>query len=584
LPVVPYKPAPTVGPSGQQTPFLRSPSGLDEAFGVGLGKAFQGLGGQIERASDVAARGALEFQNLQNESDAKNGDIDAMVQTGQVLSDFTQLEGDAALKALPEYQERLKQVRQKSLDSMPNPAARRMLDQIVSRRVGFALVDMGRHAGNQAKVANDQAATARVEAAKRDYDPSNPATAKVVEDTLEGEIRQKGKEKGMHGETIDNLVDKERSRMWLNGLRKLAPNDPTGAKEFYDDRKEQMDPDTREVGLQIVNRAIASKQTRTDAQEIIKRSGFDPAKGPGQEKKILDLADKYKEKYKDNPEYADYLDSRVKSLYATGMQGYRDTQNGYEHRVGSFILGQSDENRVVSIDGLIGPGAPKEIREAYEGMEPAKQKKVLGWIRQVSQGDKSLTPERLRKEMELKGMASDPETVEEFVNMGAEGIFKENLTLAQTRGLLATQQKLRQQPQFIDNFVNKGMRQIAPMLDAAKVTLKDDRSGYLQFRAAFEEAIRDKMGDKGILPPRKDLEGIASTLLQDQYKDKWYRFKSEVFRGADIPDHIQTDIKNAYRERGIADPTDEQLARAYSLILFKRAYGETGKAPKTDKQ
>jgi len=584
---VPYTGAPTQGPSGQLLPFQRTPSGLEEAFGAGVAKAFQGLGGKVEQAGDVMARSALEFQNLQNESDAKNGDIDAMVQTGQVLSDFTQLEGDAALKALPDYQQRLKDVRQKALDAMPNPAARRMLDQIVSRRVGFALVDMGRHAGNQAKVANDQAATARVEQIEKSYDPGNPATAKVNEDALKAEIYQMGEQKGMHEETVKNVFDKHLSRTRLAGLQKIALNDPLKAKELFDSWKDDMDPGTREAAQQIVERTMTHRQSKIDAQEIVRKSGFDPAKGPGQLDKLTELADKYKEKYKDMPLYADYLDTEVKAKYSTLMNGYRDKQAGYERTIGQYIIGQDDANRIVTIDGVAGPGAPKEIQGAWKGMatEPGAQKKVLNWIRRVAEGDHTLTPERMLKEHELKGMANNPEEAEEFVRMGPDGIFKERLTPGQTRSLLELQRKLATSPQFIDSFVNKGMRQVQTMLDAAGVNLRDDPKGYRVFRSTFEEAIRYQMGDKGILPPRKELETIASTLLQDQYKDKW-RFKSEIFRGANIPDQTEKDIMNAFRERGIPDPTDEQKARAYAIILFRRAYeaNQAGKAPKGNKE
>lgn len=135
MPVVPFSGVPSVAPSGQPESYLRTPSGLDEAAGVGVARAMQGLGGQIEKTGDMLAQHAVAFQNLQNESAAKDADVDAMVKIGAAQSEFDRLEGDNATKALPGHMQRIKDIRQEALDGMKNPAARRMLDQSISRRV-----------------------------------------------------------------------------------------------------------------------------------------------------------------------------------------------------------------------------------------------------------------------------------------------------------------------------------------------------------------------------------------------------------------------------------------------------------------
>src|SRR5678815_2941530 len=162
---VPYDPVPSVAPDKTPMPYLRVPGSLAEATGQGLARAGERLGSAFEQAGNRFETNALARQNLENETWAKDADVDVMVKIGQAQSEFDQLEGRNATEALPGHMERIKSIRQEALDQAPNGMARKMLDQSISRRVGFAIVDSGHKAGTQAKVASRTAAKARVETA-----------------------------------------------------------------------------------------------------------------------------------------------------------------------------------------------------------------------------------------------------------------------------------------------------------------------------------------------------------------------------------------------------------------------------------
>src|SRR5580698_9795593 len=70
-----------------------------DAFGGAVGKALEGLGGAIEQGSDRIWQQAMQFQNLQNETAAKNADAKYMMESGKLHAEFINKEG---LNAGPE--------------------------------------------------------------------------------------------------------------------------------------------------------------------------------------------------------------------------------------------------------------------------------------------------------------------------------------------------------------------------------------------------------------------------------------------------------------------------------------------------
>lgn len=575
---IPYSPVPTVAPERGGTPYLRVPDSIAEASGQGLARAGEGLGRSLEGAADKLESNVLMLQNMENETWAKNADVDVMVKIGQAQSEFDQKEGQNATQALPGHMENIKQIRQEALDSAPNNMARKMLDQSIARRVGFAIVDSGHKAGTQAKVASRAAGKARVEAAQSQFDITNPETAKANLKTIESEVRSLGRDIGAAPETVDNITRKETSKAWLHGFLRAAPGNPQRAKDTFDEVKDDLDPDVRQQAEVIVNRAMTSHQTRIDADEILRKKNFDPSKGPGQLDAIQDEAKKYIErKGKDNPDYGDYLENRIRTKFNVGMEGYKDTQRGFEFTVGKFILGQDDKSRIVDIDGVAGPKAPAEVREAYQSLEPAAQRRVNNWIGRMARGESiGWTTDGLRRFSTLKGMAKDPESMEEFYNMGPEGILKENIPNAAKRELLSLQQNVKSRAMNVT--MNKSMATVESMLNAAGISRTSNREAYLQFRDAFEDQITDFQGEHKKPVSPEEARKIASGLLQNMYKDQgfWTRMmhgNTPVFQ-AGVPSGVSDNIKDEFKTKGFPEPTEEQIQRAYAYKLYKKLYQE----------
>src|SRR5215471_2912920 len=173
MPVVPYKPYADRTPEMRQIPTLSPHAATPEAFGANIGAALQLKGGKyIEYGQDLSALGGEVsksgeyFQQLNNETRAKNDDVNFMADLGKLEADYDQQRGLNSVNALDKFQNDVKALRQKYLANSPNLEARQMLDNSIARRVGFSLIDAGRRAATQAKEAARSADGLRLDTLK----------------------------------------------------------------------------------------------------------------------------------------------------------------------------------------------------------------------------------------------------------------------------------------------------------------------------------------------------------------------------------------------------------------------------------
>lgn len=560
MPAVPYKPFPTVEPSLNATPSV----GLNvpgAAFGANTAEAIKGLGGAISGVSDEASKIALSYQALQNDTWAKDADTNVMIKIGQADSDFKQLEGQNAVSALQAHQERIKAIRQEALEEAPNSAAKRMLDATITRRVGFAVVDAGNYAGTQAKVAANNASSARLQAAQETFNPENP---RVGLQTIDAEVRHQGEVHGADPDTVEEGRKQAASKAWMNGITKMAPSDPQKAREIFDKVKDQLDPGVRDQLQNIVNRNMAIHGTRQDADEIMK--GFDPMKGPGELGKFLDKAKEMGEKKgKDNPDYSDYLENRVRAQFNLGMAAYRDSQFRNKNVVEGFVMGQDPSQKIVSIDGVAGPNAPSDVRFAYNALSPDGQRSIQAYIAKESKLVTPYTPERQSRYNELKGMAfSDPSKFAEL------SLLNEDLPRSKIDDLFRTQRSIKEKAEP-DSGLNRalGNANVRSVLSAAGIGPSKDEdkaTTYNQFVGGFQEALNEFKAEHNKMPNDKELKVITQDLLTKVVTSKGFipLFNTEERRfEAKVPSEDMDFIKQRFKSTHDREPTDDEIRALY---------------------
>src|SRR3990167_2213746 len=153
MPQVPYQPLQTVQPN-QPLDYQRIQAN-PEAFGAGVGRATQQLGGQIGQFGDVLAKHQDIFIKEQNATQVDEANI-AFEQGvrdtlfgGPDSPGFYSLKGADAYKAMPETAKKIEELRASVKGQLANPEQEKMYDYITRRSLSRDLYTMSSHAATE---------------------------------------------------------------------------------------------------------------------------------------------------------------------------------------------------------------------------------------------------------------------------------------------------------------------------------------------------------------------------------------------------------------------------------------------------
>lgn len=153
-----YNPFPTVAPTGapgNDSERIQADSG---AFGGKIATGLEKVGQGLERASDEGFGVLNQKSNMDAQTYAAQSHSWLSDRVNEAQSDYTRTTGQAALNGQPDYQKRLEDAYQQSLDQAPNGAARQMI-QTQGRHLIDQFKEIGtRHADSQWKVYNQSTA------------------------------------------------------------------------------------------------------------------------------------------------------------------------------------------------------------------------------------------------------------------------------------------------------------------------------------------------------------------------------------------------------------------------------------------
>lgn len=237
MPAVPYSPVPTVAPSGQGLP---SPSvqGVPEAFGAGMVQSASNLGKAMEASGNELFTRALAIQQMNNETEARQGDADYMIAAGKLHADFSALKGKAAADAFPKYQQDLNDLRMKTRAGMSNPMAAKMFDAQSLSTMGRTIFNGAGHAASENKSWQGQVSAAQ-HAAWMDRVLTHPDDTEVFGGALKTAEQNAIADSVRAGNTPDDdatklLVKKRQSEVWSSKIEGLSRKDPKSAKELME--------------------------------------------------------------------------------------------------------------------------------------------------------------------------------------------------------------------------------------------------------------------------------------------------------------------------------------------------------------
>lgn len=160
----------------------------EEAFGSDIGRQVVRSGAALEKIGDQLFKGYERINQRESESRAKDAQLEAAIEVGDVNTWYYGLEGQAAKEAFPEYTEKIRGIREKHLSSLGDrPEAQRMFDREYTRRMGIDIVRGAQFAGAQSKKHRSQTNIAIVKNAEQNVfdDPEESRLATELDTVIQ---------------------------------------------------------------------------------------------------------------------------------------------------------------------------------------------------------------------------------------------------------------------------------------------------------------------------------------------------------------------------------------------------------------
>lgn len=587
MPQAPPLLAPTAAPSLQGTPEINLPVPVD-AFGGAVGKALEGLGGSLEHVSNDIWQRAMEMQNLQNETSAKEADAQYMIKSGMLHADFLNKEGEnAGPQALADHIQKLQDLRT-DLRAGLNPMASKMYDASSLSFMGRNIFNAAGHSGQQVKVAANHAADSRIQAASNDIGdkPTDEGTFQRQRRVIESEVEAQGRNNGWSEDQTNETKSEAVSTAYAKRIAGLSRTDAIGAKAMFDQASKAgaLTPVNQSRVEATVQSQFRQQGSRGISDKILGdfRNGGDADKT---EQEFIDEGVKEAEATKErlgitDPLFTDFVRDRISADYRRQKAVARDGEQASEQTVAAALMQGNKEGILPkSVDELklVDPS----VAAAWDNLKPTTQRKYMSALAQNASGEKvAWTDQSLRSYQQLKGMAHDAPV--EFL---AHDVIADKMPSSAKRELINLQQRLKSQSDA-DPRVGRALQILGPDLQAAGIDKKSDLDGYRQFTGALADQLDQFQHDHKKVPSMEEVRTMGAQLMQAQATGRsgWIPFTKETAPAYQmpVPDEERTRLRNdPYWNHNNIQPNDAMIDRIYRAQKFKELYG--GTSGKTDK-
>jgi hypothetical protein len=563
MPRVPYTPYPELPPERERfAPQVGVHAGAD-IFGGGVAQGIEKLGGELEQAGNQFFTQAVATQHLNNESKAKDIDTSAMMDIAEEERRYRELPPEEADKGFQDHLERLDGIRKRAHDQADSPEMRNHV-KVVDNRVASAMIRSGDHRGDQARVVADRSSEARMKTAFDTMDVSDPADMDLKISTGRSEAKNYARRK-LPGVNADEYADEKVSKAIAKSLIHAAPVNPEEVDEQYKQHESQMSEIDRDDARKVIDRELAYKDARTKGTKIV--DSYDPSKGPGQKEDILEKVEKQADKYPDNPAYRQKLRETAVNSMKIKDYGYRDTIQKNRNMVESFAMGRNGGQKIVSMDGIIGPNAPPGMRDAFYSLPPSMQRSISNYVNKEE--DHRYSSEQQQSYWQLRGLArTDPK---KFLDTN---MLDQDLPRGKIDDLKNRQERILNHQDVIDNKLSTYEGWVSQKVAAAGVhpskTDPEVAKQYDKFKGGLEDMIQNWEGaHPGRAPDYKTVQTMAQQLLQQIVtKPGW--FTSQGFGRStqmrfeiEIPDDDRGQLRDQFRQQMGRDPTEQELTEKY---------------------
>lgn len=569
MPTVPYQPYPD-----QNVPDIPlKPNVQGEAFGVGAGRALAGFGQQVEGAGDKLWNRAVALKQLDNETEAKEADIQYSKEAGLIHANYNALQGKDRVDAFPKYQQDLEDTYRKIRGNISNQSAQRMFD-------GTAVSVLNRSIFNGAGAA---AAAHKEWVVGTAVDQMN-IDAKSVEDdpsaaTFEQKLSQTRKNaadvaaaKGFDigGPQHKWLEQQAVSRLVKQRIVGAAYKDPVDADDMLSKYKTMMTPDD----LQAVENTVRN-QSRAVGSVNLANETYAANKDKTLEEQEAIIRGKAQQQKPDDPLYEQHAVAALKGLYRGTKYDQQQQVLTDKQTVAGGIMENVKNERELR--------ANPEVAAAIDRLPKTDRLDIPNRINRYNAARDKVTQEDTY--FQLKGMASSD--AKAFMELD---VTKFPLAKSDMDKLMNLQQKLAKNPQD-DPRVMTALRTLRGSMGTELEALgiynrtQKNKDDYDKYVGMVQQALEVWQNVKGKPPTYEELTKQIGPQVIEQHTEPTFigRFfgtqlpfgtsKQPAFN-TPVPQEWSDNLKAKIIGEGGVEPADEQIFKAWQRQQFIKLYGK----------
>lgn len=228
---VPYNPVPTQDPNEN----IKLPA-TGGSFGAGIGEELGQFGQRIVGFGLQLAENELVRQGLENELITNDENTAALNEIAAAYSEYQRNEGRAAQTALPSFQMKLNEIKERSLAKMPGLESKAQLSRALGFTIGSYTNYARSHADREFGKWMDASSTAAYNAMKNQavLAQNNPEQMEVFIDGATDQVRKLLEAQGWDEAIIEDKVKDKESEILTAVINSAFQRDPLRAKAIYD--------------------------------------------------------------------------------------------------------------------------------------------------------------------------------------------------------------------------------------------------------------------------------------------------------------------------------------------------------------
>lgn len=577
---------PDVQPSTSGAPNVDLPVPVD-AFGGAVGHALQSFGTDLTSAGNAIWQQAMNMQNLQNETAAKDADAKYMMQAGVKNEQFKLLEGtNAGPEALAKHIQDLNDTRT-ALRANLNPAAARMYDGSSLSSMGSYIRLASGYSGTQIKVANNKASQSRVDMLSNRVgdNPEDEVGFQRSVAAQKAEIEDQGRQGGWTKDQVEATKEDTVSTTVAKRVVGLSKTNAIAAQKMLDSAVKSGDitpVDASRVGATVKNQ-FNDQGSRVIADKVL----ADRRAGEEEDDKPLDTyidagrkeADKLGLDPERSQEFKDRVEAAITIKYKKQRAIETDSDNLNVRTIGKALLKSNAEGQYpTTVEEL--KGIDPAVAPAWDAIsrDPRKQQAILKQLEHNAAGTNRVptSAQNLILTHQYKGMAQAGDDDQRAKFMAQDFGTDNRLSLPQRDQLMNLQDRMRKN-QYDDPRVARALHILTPDLRGADypVDPKKNPTDYFQFVGGLADALEQfQINHPGQTPKPDEVKQIGSQLMQEQ-ASRWWQ-SHEAFYQMQAPTEDKERIRALPFWKGVA-PNDSKVDRYYRAELYQQKYGGSGK-------